>query len=258
MSNELIKVPALPDVVEVTFIGQQVAQQILDECGFVESVNTPAEAQSAGETLVHIATYKRSIENARESLKRPFLETGRKIDSIAKNAVEKVEVENERIKRLIGDYNRREQERLEAERKEAERKAQEEAREIARLTREAEEARQRAAAEQDAAKRALAEAEAASKEQAAAAAEWDAGERQANAGAIVTAPPKVEGVSVRTVNDFEVLDIHALYASNRNVVKLEPDRAVIKAMINTPGFNPALLKGIRIFPSTQTSVRAKK
>lgn len=103
------------------------------------------DAQSAVALMKEMTAFSRTIEATRETVKRPLIEAGRKIDAVAKSLVTDVEAEAKRLGGLLAGYqaaqkkieedNRRrafeEQQRIVREAEERERKIREE-REAAR------------------------------------------------------------------------------------------------------------------------------
>jgi len=145
-------------------------------------ITTAEEVMIANGTLKEVQSLEKEIEGKREEMKKPFLEMGRQIDTLAKQASFPVLEAKQIIKTKIVKYNEiQEQKRLEAERierqrleelrlkEEAERKAkaeaerkqrEEEERKLAEQRKALEEAQAKAKAEQDETKRQLAEMEA--------------------------------------------------------------------------------------------------
>ena len=106
-------------------------------------ISDKAGADAAGALLVRAQNADKALEDARQKVKRPFLEIGKAIDAAAKNESNRILKIKATIKSRIMDWNAKEQARLRAE---------EEARqaEVRRLQQIQEEARKRA--EEEAAK----------------------------------------------------------------------------------------------------------
>jgi hypothetical protein len=226
-----------------------------------------ASAARAAEVLKLLKGFSRTIEASRKEAKQPVLVFVADLDGLAKKLTDEIEREAARIAGLIGSWTaeqnriaeqarrdawekeqairreaeakeRAEQERLAAEqrtRDEAARAAQKEAEAKANRARteagrakalaEAEAARIKAEADQKAADaRALAEGLKRDEQTALA-----IGAAHAGANAVALAKP--QGVSARRDVEFTVEDVHALYEACPVLVKLEPQRAMIKAAL---------------------------
>lgn len=239
---------------------------------FIMAVANPQDQQVAIAAAADLKRFAKDVENAREDVKRPFLEAGRAIDVAARKAADSVSGEVKRLEGLVGEYQRleqikadnirREQEQiareLEAKRQAAERAriaAEQEAlrkeQEAARLASEAKTKAARAAAE---AERVRLENERLEREFA---------EPEPPPAPIVMPPaptaPKAEGAAVRREYDFEITDIAALYAwGGQRFVKLEVERAILKYYINSPNTDIANIPGVKVTETTKVAIRAAR
>lgn len=240
MSETLLITPALQDVqITAAQDARDVRDVLLIEASTVTAVVDRIDADSATGTLRALKAYQTAIESARTKAKGPVLDLGRKIDALAKELADKVTAEAGRISRIIGAFEAEERRKAEALRIEAEnraadiaRKAAEEAAKVARAATTAE-AADRAA---DAVREKAAEQIVAVKQQA--------------GQAVAT---KQAGTSVREDVCFEVTDIKALYASNPELVVLEPNGTAIRAILrNAPNLQ---LAGIKHWREAKLNVR---
>lgn len=239
---ETLEVDVIPSALEHRDETLSVARTVL-------TVDTPAEAELAAESIRDLRWIERQVEAARTAVKAPVLDIGRKIDAKAKEFVSPLGAEIARINALLTGFQRRQEEERRKAEEERQRKIREAQAEEARKKREAEEQerRDREAAEEAARKAKeegdpFAEAEAAAAaqratEQAAGATKEAAAEAQAAITAAVistapaVAPQRVEGVGIRRHPDFEVTDIRALAAARPDLVTITPKAAVILGVI---------------------------
>lgn len=209
----------------------------------VSHVDDNEESAIAQRHVRNLAALRILTEKSRKEVKEPVNRIGKMIDKTAKDFIESVELEEKRIARLIGSHAEAvaaERRRLEAEER---RKAEE-----SRLAREAAER----AAEEAANKRTIANIIAAKK---AAEARLPALAERMKA-AEETASAKVSS-SVRFTWDFEVEDIHLLYAIETGLVDLTPRRSAILAAIkelDDEGLDVEI-PGLRIFKKPVVSTR---
>lgn len=248
----------------------------------ITAVTTVAQQQDAISASSLMKGLLRDVESAREAVKKPVLDAGRKIDAAAKAFAADLDAEVRRVERLAADFQREEDRkavaiRAEEERRqreareaeEAERRREQEA--LERIAAEAERERRAAlakiqAAKDDAAREAaqieadrLAEARAEevriNQAACAEAAEKRAEAERERAMALQTiAPPKPEGATVRRMMYYELKDIRALYAARPDLVELTPRRALILAAIAIP--NAPAIPGIYVFEQTKVQSRA--
>lgn len=183
------------------------------------TIRTSAEQNSAVEAARSIRTALRDVEDTRTALKKPLLDAGRQIDSLAKEFVAPLAAELARLERLVTDFQQAEQRRVQ----EAERVR---AAEIARLESE------RLAREEEARKAAstmTTEAQLNAAIAAEAAERAVAAQRQAVIVAPMPAPMKSGGAATRQVMVYEVTDIHALYKARPELCTLEAKASAIRA-----------------------------
>jgi hypothetical protein len=239
---------------------------------FIMAVASPQDQQVAIAAAADLKRFAKDVENAREDVKRPFLEAGRAIDAAARKAADSVSGEVKRLENLVGEYQRKEQakadsirreqeqiardldyKRLEAVRakKAAEQEALRKEQEAARLAQEAKTKKEREAA---ALLRAKLEEERLEREFT---------EPEPTPPPIVMPPaptaPKAEGAAVKREYDFEVTDIAALYAwGGQRFVKLEVERAILKYYINSPGVDVQNIPGVKVTETTKVAIRAAR
>lgn len=173
------------------------------------------------------------VEKCRKTVKAPVLALGKSIDEAAKQFGITLAEEGRRIGKLITAYADH-QRRIAFE---AERKRREEQQ---RLERERQEAAEK-----------LKQAETVEEKQVAQATVQQAVKAEADIKAAVVKPMKPEGVTVRVVKDFKILDIEALHKARPDLVHLMPQRSKILEAIKSADSIP----GLEIFEETKTSIR---
>lgn len=238
--------------------------------GLVKSGKRIADGESAkraGEILREVNTFTRGIETARKETKDPVLDLGRRIDGLARELVDELVKEANRVSGLIGEWQREqnriaeearrkaweEEQRIKREAEERERAEEERLRKIeedraAKLAAEkaeleakaararSEKGRQKALEEAKAAEeRAAAEAEAARKAAIAEGIKRDEAEAievgKAHAAAAVVQAQKPQGISVRGDVEFTVENIIELYEAAPYLVTLMPNKSAIKSAL---------------------------
>jgi NADH dehydrogenase [ubiquinone] 1 alpha subcomplex assembly factor 7 len=266
-----------PDVsIDPAFLARRA--ELVESCEAVEFIASPRSQEAAVAILRDVAATLKSIEAARQEIKGPVLDLGRRIDAAAKEAVAPLVAHESRIKGLLSSYQaeerrkaaeaeaarqaelrRQAEERAKAE-AEARRKAEAEAAELRRRNEEAlakaKSEEERAAAERRAAQeardaQARAEAERRRLEEEA--------KRAAAAAAKPITAPRAAGMMTREVWVFEVTDLNALIAHDNDVpegcrgfVRYEPNTANINAAIRN-GMREC--PGLRIYQQTKAGVR---
>jgi hypothetical protein len=273
LSGEGYNLEVAPDI-----IAQKAT--LIEHSALIVSVNDQSSSDAAGDQIKKLAAMRNMVEKSRNTVKAPVLAVGKRIDELAKEFQASITEEENRLKRLQGDYatavlaerNRilREQEaqrqaeekarreaeaaeaarveaaRLEAARVEAARVAAEQAAWEATSSEEEEEAQRKA----DEAKRMADEAAAAEKERLRIAAE-----EQAKAYSIASTPTFIpEAVKgVKMVADYEVENLDQLYRHNAGLVTLTERRKEILDAIarQTIGETLPTIPGLRVFLKPQ-------
>lgn len=214
--------------VELTIEATKARDGLLLEAARCRTVEDQIDADAAAGLLRDMQTFLRTIEAGRTAVKKPVLEVGRQIDATAKQLVQTLAVESDRVSRLLGSYQA-EQRRLAEERVREERRRLEQ------------EARERAAAI------AAAETEE-ERDEAKEQAQVAIAERQTALAEV--SPPKIEGTQVRVQWCFEVVDIKALYQAAPHLCTIEPNGTAIRAVIKTNQSIP----GLRIWKEEKTII----
>ena len=242
----------------------------------VTTVDNPFDQDIAAEALRALRKIETGVESARVSVKKPVLDLGRQIDSLAADFTNPVMVECKRITALLSAYQTKvrmeamsaerqrqaELARIESDRRAAEAAAQKRAGEILAALTEAKrqaDAALRASTDAEAEKAAHASAVAASKAEAQqqqqvlqAQADKVAREAQLKVLTITKPAPQSEGMTVRQVWQFEVTDIDRLYRARPDLVSLEPRTREINSAMSK-GFREC--PGLRIWSETVAGVR---
>lgn len=256
----------------------------LKACALITGISNNAQAEATREIVKQLASIRNRVGKSREAIKAPVLKIGREIDQAAKDYLADLEKEEKRLTTLIANYaaeierQRRaaEEERIRLARAEAARLEEE-----ARKQREAEEAKRRAEEEAARAAKAAEEAlwnegnDAAKLKEEAEEKERLAAEERARAAkaeeelqaaredshgkmSLVNAATQAEATKgVKWVYDFEVEDIHKVYAANRSLVDVTPKRSQILAAIAEQidmGFEPEI-PGLRISKNPKVQTR---
>lgn len=232
-----------PAIELLNFSGAAVAVHEDSEARKVEALATSSEIveitdefdnQCAVTAARDVKAIISEIEACRKKVKAPVLELGKSIDKAAKDFVGELQTELARVNRLLTDYAT-EQRKIAFE---AERKRQEEQRKI--------EAEKLAAAEK------LKQAETPEEVKEARQKVEEKVKAEADVKAVVTEPEKAEGLTVRQVKDFRIIDIMETLKARPDLVHVMPNRQEILKAIKEPG---ALIPGLEIFTETKTSVR---
>lgn len=237
MTSALTLTGELPPTPLVLLAGDTVArvQSLTADAAAVTALNTPAEANHAGQLLREIAGLNRDIEKARVEVVAPFLDFQRRINAAAKTEQAKLEAAERSIRNRLSFYQI-EQEKKAREEAERLRKEQERlAAEAARL------ARERAAAEEAARKAAEAPAEEEDDGLGALAAEAEADSLAQEQARVATAAtqlaqtravvaPKPAGIHYRTTLKHQVTDVTRLPS---NLVIVTPNDAEIRRLFVT-------------------------
>lgn len=203
-------------------------ESALTRSALIGKVANSQQNQDAFGAVSDIHNLLAQIEKAREELKRPALEYGRRLDAKVKQWIEDLKAEELRLNTAMGNYQQHELARL----RDATLAANSELAEI--------EQRRHAA---------LANAET-DEERDAIAARFDEEAR------CVQLPKanKPEGQQIKADFDVQIQDIHELYRFHPNCVKMEPRVSEIKAILNGGG----TVKGVVAKPIIKASARVSK
>lgn len=228
--------------------------QLLISAALIARVNDPDDDAAADAQIKALAAMRIEVEKSRTTVKAPALKFGKDVDEKAKAFSAAIEAEETRLKKVRGDYATavlKERQRVLAE-MEAARQADEKRR------REEEAAAAKIEADRIAAEQAAWEADSPEDEAAAAKAAEDAKAAELNrleeAAKVITAPATVAFVpeapkGVKMVTDYEILDIHAVYHANPQLVTLTERRKEILDFIaaHSSGDNLPSIPGLRVF-----------
>lgn len=256
---------------------EAVKAELLAESRSILTVDEGFTQEIAVGSVRELKNLLATVEASRVDIKSPVLDLGRKIDDAAKRFRHDIEAEVDRLTKCITTFQiaerkraeeaerlrlneiaRLEKLRLEAEQAERQRQteaaaaqeAQRKADEAAFMADTAEESKASETAKQEALK---------SQQQAEAAAQQERqrqqaiAEQQRLAAAVKTEAPTVAtGMSVKPVWTFEVTDLWELARDNRDLVRIEPNVAAIKAAISG---GMRRCPGLRIYEETKVGVR---
>jgi hypothetical protein len=233
--NALILHNASAVTIEVQPSAVQERNRLLSDASAIADVQDAFTQDMAVGTLRELKGLLKAVEDSRQNVKAPVLELGKTIDTKAREFVQQITAEANRIQALLTKYTVEERKKAEA----AERARQTELRRIEEEKRKAAEAQFMAETKAE---------EQAAAQQAQVLKQQEIAVKQAPA----VVPTKTAGMIVRDVWRFEVTDAHALYAANRNLIKLVPDSMAINRAISG-GMKEC--PGLRIWQETQTGVR---
>jgi hypothetical protein len=216
------------------------------------------------DALMNAKEFVRLVEKSRVEVKAPVLDLTRAIDGRAKELTDKVNDAIARLNQRVTAYalaQRRKAEEVERARKAEIARREEEQRRLAaeQAALEAKRAEAAAAAEAPFTPSEAEEAQAALAQidtKAAAIAQEAAKVEQAKAAVIQAplppAPLPTEKAAIRTRKNFRVVDIHALYAARRDLVRMEADR---RAVLDAISGGMAECPGIEIFEEHSTRLK---
>ena len=243
---KLIRTTEPADAVALSPEANETRIELLAKSQSVVAVTNDDEKSVATIVIRELDAHLRAIEEAREAVKRPFLEIGRKIDQMAREHTEALTMHRKRLSSATAMYAvekyrlaRAEAERLRAE-QEAEVRRQQVLRD-AEIKRQLEE-KQRIEAE---AAKVAASGEDGADLEAELMRETAAQLAEPPPPPVAPAPiivaPAVEAKGIRKDIAVEVFDIDALYKAFPAFVTLTPNLSMIKAAIK----NNAKLPGVR-------------
>lgn len=242
--------------------------QLLTDCRALDAIQDKGDAAAFVEVLQLAKNFTRFVEASRKSAKEPVLDFGKRIDSVARELVAELDVEADRISRLLGGWQAEENRKAEQARREAWEREEQIRQEAARVQREAEakqaaiqaELERKASVARSAENAAKYEAEAARRKQQAE--ELERSRQEAAEKAIIetrvaasqVAAAKADGVSTRGKICFEVLDITALYEAAPYLVNLTVNTAAVNNALKNLGPGQSL-PGIRHWKENVSVVR---
>jgi hypothetical protein len=232
--------------------------ELLKHAALILEVSDSVSSEAAGHQIKKLGQMRILTERSRNEVKAPVLAVGKRIDDLAKEFAIEITEEENRLKRLQGDYAAAvlaERNRVLRE-QEAQRQAE------AKRLRDEEAKAAKIEADRIAAEQAAWEADSPEDEAAAAKAVEDAKaaelkrlEEAAKAQAAVVVPTFVpEAVKgVKMVADYVVEDLDQLYRHNAGLVTLTERRkdildAIARGMI---GDTPPIIPGLRVFMRPQ-------
>jgi hypothetical protein len=193
-----------------------------------------SDLDAAAGALTTIKALTKAVEESRKDVKGPLLDTGRKIDAVAKDFVDSLNAEASRLSTMVGAYQ-------EAQRRKAERVKAEEAQkqQEAIIEMQTKQAALQSEGKLDAAAADALRAEAADKI------------AESQLAAMKAEGPKADGVVTRTSWKFDVTDIDALHAARPDLCVITPNNAAIRAVIK----NGKSIPGLRIWQEAAAVVR---
>lgn len=232
MNQALIVAGELP-IISVSTDMLKHRDKIVKSAEKIKTVEDKADETLATVEKVALQEFIKLVENSRKSVKQIALDFGRKVDSMAEDAVESAKNQLGRIKDLLGAY----QVKLDIERQKIEREAERKRQEAEKALRDAESARIAAEKKQTA----MTEAKAERMEEKAIEKRVEVMQLEQQAAAT-----KVKGGSM--VLDYDVIDILALYNDEPTLVSVEPKRREIleKLKFLEETGRPVVLSGLKV------------
>jgi len=226
-------VPALPQF-SVTPEAEQVRNELVLTSRLHASADTVTEANSVGEAARDIRTFIKATRDLGINLRRPLKAAAERIKAIEDDYLMPLEAEQGRLESLVSAWHAAEQRRV----AEAERVRQAEIRRIMA----AEDEARRLATASDAPE----DIKAAQELSAAATASVEAALYAPKPEAV-----KVGGMVTKREMRIEVIDMHKVYQHNATLVKLELNRAAVKATC----FPEHPVPGLKLWWEDSTSTR---
>jgi single-stranded DNA-specific DHH superfamily exonuclease len=226
----------------------------LNNAGSISEVCSKETLDNAAAVVSEIKGILKKLETSRTEIKRPVLDLGKRIDTVAQEYATELVLQANRLQASISAYYREEAEKAEAQRKMLEALAEKRRLKAEAEARAAEEERRKL----EAAARASADQEKAAalaKEAAARQAEAEAArlKAEASAPAPVAAPARAEKMSVRKVWKYKVTNIHEVYRHKPELVNLEPRTNAILAEIRA-GMTDC--PGLEIWAEEEVTIRS--
>lgn len=224
---------------------------MLESSRLIKDVTDEFELDCAVGELRKLKTALSEVESARQRVKAPILDIGRRIDAKSSSFTADLEAASTRIGALITAFHRKQR----AAKAEAERIARMEQQRIEDARRAAEAEAQRRAAEEMRAARTASEkvaAEARAVANAERIAREAAQQAKAVASEVARVAPRIEGTAQKTVWKYEVTDIHALAQSSYKLVRMEANASAINDVIR---FGLRECPGLRIWSECVLEVR---
>jgi hypothetical protein len=226
----------------------------LNNAGSISEVCSKETLDNAAAVVSEIKGILKKLETSRTEIKRPVLDLGKRIDTVAQEYATELVLQANRLQASISAYYREEAEKAEAQRKMLEALAEKRRLKAEAEARAAEEERRKL----EAAARASADQEKAAalaKEAAARQAEAEAArlKAEASAPAPVAAPARAEKMSVRKVWKHKVTNIHEVYRHKPELVNLEPRTNAILAEIRA-GMTDC--PGLEIWAEEEVTIRS--
>lgn len=203
----------------------------------VKLVNSEATQGNAITAIQSLDNAMRFLEKSREEVKKPFWDTGKEIDRLAKEAKAPLETEANRVRRLVSEFQRAEADRVRQEEMRQQALIRAEQAKIDELERQRIEAERKAAELKSKPARDRVAAEAARLEDEKTRLELAA---SMTPPVTVVMPAVISGAKAKTKYRVEIMDINALYKAHPNCVKLEPKLSEINNLVemgmrNIPG-----------------------
>lgn len=220
------------ELAPAAFNARQVA---LDSATQITEINSVSDLDEAGRALTLVKSLTRSVEDSRKAVKAPVLEVGKRIDGIAKDFATPLEIEGDRLSKMIGAYQEMQKRKAEREREEAAKAQSDALKELSLKQTQAAMAGDVMAAD-------AARAEAAEKI------------AEAQLAMINAEGPRLDNITTRGVWKFEVTDIHALFEARADLCLIEPNNAAIRAIVKATNGRP--IPGLRVWQEATAIVRS--
>lgn len=189
--------------------------KLIESCKEIECVETKTASVFAIGYIKQLKAFIKSADDSRKSIKKPIDEVIRRLQEFYKNSILAASEEVARLEKINNAWVTAECERVAEENRKAEI-------ELQRLNAEKERLENLSAATKNVAEAEKIQSQMASIERS---------QEKVLVTAQVSIPPKIAGTRSRTIYEFEITDLNALYAFNKSFVTLAPVNVQIRMYI---------------------------
>lgn len=233
--------------IEIASKATLMRDRLVTESSAIVSIEDDLTMSIATDSVREIKDFASTVESSRVEVKGPVLEWGRTIDGLAKKLITPLDLELSRLKKLMNKYAAEQSakaQELERVRLAELKRIEDERLRIEKQKAEAEAAEAKALSAEDDAKAAQLKRES------------EESERKLNlqSASVSIAPvaTKIEGVSVKKVWKWEVVDLDQLVKAHPKLCRIEPSASAINEEIRN-GYTA--ISGLRIWQETEAQVR---
>lgn len=193
--------PELPKyVVTITDAALMERKGALETTAEITQVTSPSERSDALAAVSLTKGLLKALEKTREEIKRPVLDAGQAIDRAAKSYADALKIEQNRVEKLLNEYQAKCNERAEELRRQ-------EMAEIAKQNAEAAQAN-----------------------------DIERLRENAERAAEINQPTRVEGAMMKQGLEYDILNALEAATAHPELFTIEPKRRELLAFVNAPGF----------------------